>query len=569
MSVDFVSQMRAFLQESLALWKVPGVGVGVIQGDEVLLCDGFGWRDVEKGLPATENTLFAIGSASKAFTTFDMGLLVDEGKLDWDKPVRDFMPSFQVHDPVASERLTPRDIVSHRVGLPRHDMAWYNSPLTRQEIFARLRHLEPNRDIRQTFQYNNLMFLTAGVLVEHLSGLSWEDFTRQRIFEPLGMRSSNFSVNTSQASDNFARPYREKNDRVEGIPFRNIDAVGPAGSINSCAADMVAWLKVHLNGGRAGPDALISSGNLEQMHSPQMTIAGGSKWKELLPSSYGLGWFIYPYRGFQVVEHGGNIDGFTALVALMPAEKIGVVVLTNLDQNALTTAAAYRAFDLLLGLEPVDWNGRFHADFLEFRAGEEAGKAQSAGKRVAGRPPAHPLEDYAGTYTHPGYGTVEVTCKDGQLQASHNQISYRVEPYHYEIFEFHYDLNDTHMKATFTTDVEGIVSRLSLPFEPLVSEIVFMRAAESRLRERAFLERLTGAYMFMGELLTVSLKGTDGLTATLPGRPAFTLVPYRGTTFQVDGLSGVNITFQLGENGSAESLELSQSGAVLTAKRVG
>ncbi len=157
-----IEQLRDFINQSLTLWKVPGVAVGIVRGEEILLCEGFGLRDQEDQQPVTPNTLFAIGSCTKAFTTFDLGLLVDEGKLDWDQPLRDFLPAFQLHDPVASERLTPRDMVSHRVGLPRHDMMWYNSAQTRKQIFERLRYLEPNKDIRQTFQYNNLMFLAAG-----------------------------------------------------------------------------------------------------------------------------------------------------------------------------------------------------------------------------------------------------------------------------------------------------------------------------------------------------------------------------------------------------------------------
>jgi CubicO group peptidase (beta-lactamase class C family) len=345
---DLTQQLRDFINESLDLWKAPGIGVGVVRGNEVLLCEGFGLRDREGGQPVTPNSLFAIGSCSKAFTTFDLGLLVDEGKLDWDRPLRDFLPTFQLNDPLASQRITARDIVSHRVGLPRHDLVWYNSPLSRQQIFERLRYLELNKDIRQTFQYNNLMFMAAGVLIQHLSGLSWEDFTRQRVFEPLGMTRSNFSITASQQGDDFALPYHEKKDQVERMPFRNVDAVGPAGSINSCTADLVKWVQVHLNQGRLGEQAIISSANLEQMHSPQMIIQGTPKWKELLPGSYGLGWFIYPYRGWQIVEHGGNIDGFSALVALIPAENIGVVVLTNLDGTSLPTSIAYRVLDLLL-----------------------------------------------------------------------------------------------------------------------------------------------------------------------------------------------------------------------------
>ena len=510
-----IEQLRDFINQSLTLWKVPGVAVGIVRGEEILLCEGFGLRDQEDQQPVTPNTLFAIGSCTKAFTTFDLGLLVDEGKLDWDQPLRDFLPAFQLHDPVASERLTPRDMVSHRVGLPRHDMMWYNSAQTRKQIFERLRYLEPNKDIRQTFQYNNLMFLAAGVLIEHLTGLTWEDFTHQQIFEPLQMTHSNFSVTRSQQSDDFALPYQEKKDQVERMPFRNIDAVGPAGAINACVADMVHWVRVHVNQGKLGDRQMISSGNLEQMHSPQIVIQGTPKWKELLPGSYGLGWFILPYRGYQLVEHGGNIDGFSALVATLPSEEIGVVVLSNMEGSALPTTIAYRVFDLLLGLEPVDWNERFHKEHLEFKAAEEKSKEKSADERKEGHPPAHALDEYAGEYQHPGYGSILLTAQDEHLSAVYNGNEYRVEPYHYEIFEFHYDLLDMHSKGTFTTDEKGNVSRLALPLEPSVKEIVFERVPEQRLRERTFLERLAGEYDLMGMALSIALKGEDTLVATL------------------------------------------------------
>ena len=443
-----------------------------------------------------------------------------EGRLDWDKPLRDFLPTFRLHDPVATERITPRDIVSHRVGLPRHDLMWYNAPLTRHEIFDHLRYLEPNKDIRQTFQYQNLMFLTAGVLIQHLSGQTWEEFTRQRIFDPLNMRRSNFSVANSQRSDDFAMPYHEKKDQVERIPFRNINSVGPAGSINSCVADMLPWLRVHTSGGMLGERPILSAGNLSQMHTPQMIIQETRRWKELLNPSYGLGWFIQPYRGYGMVQHGGNIDGFSAMTAFLPAERIGVVALVNLDGSSLPYTLALRVFDLLLGLEPVDWNERFHQDYLTIKAGEDKSKEKSVEERQAGHPPAHPLEDYAGEYEHPGYGVIAITCADGKLAASYNNNPYQVEPYHYDIFEFIYEEIDLRAKGSFWTDEQGNVSRLALPLEPSVKDIVFERIPERRMRERTFLERLVGRYDIMGAPFLVALKGDDRLAANFPGQPA-------------------------------------------------
>src|SRR5580658_7512111 len=228
----------AFANQELRDWKCDGFAIAIVQDGKVILSKGYGLRDVKKNLPVTEKTLFAIGSATKSFTVTSLGVLVDQGKLDWDKPVRDYLPDFRLWDQFATERMTPRDLVTHRSGLPRHDLMWYNSPFTRQELFDRLRYLEPNKDFRTNFQYQNLMFMTAGYLAGHVAGMPWEDHVRRVIFEPLGMSSTNFSVNDMQKSADHSQPYTVVKEQIREMPFRNIDTIGPAGSINSNVEDM-------------------------------------------------------------------------------------------------------------------------------------------------------------------------------------------------------------------------------------------------------------------------------------------------------------------------------------------
>ena len=204
----------SFVNQAIHAWEVPGLAIAVVKNGQVVLAQGYGFRDVDKKLPVTPKTLFAIGSCTKAFTTFVMGTLVDEGKLDWDKPVRTYIPELRLHDRVASELITPRDLVTHRSGLPRHDLVWYNATLSRKEIVDRLPYLEPTETFRSKFQYNNIMYMTAGYLVERLTGQSWEDAVRARIFTPLGMTGSNFSVKDSQKAADFARPYDDRDDKI-------------------------------------------------------------------------------------------------------------------------------------------------------------------------------------------------------------------------------------------------------------------------------------------------------------------------------------------------------------------
>ncbi len=563
---DKIQHLRDFINEQLAVWKVPGVGVALIQGSDVLLCEGFGQRDIENDLPVTDKTLFAIGSATKAFTSMALAMLVEEGKLDWDKPIRQFMPEFRLYDATTSDRATPRDLVSHRIGLPRHDLVWYSGNMPRKELVARLRFLEPNKDLREEFQYQNMMYMTAGYLVETLTGQTWEEFVRRRIFEPLGMANSNFSVDASQKSVDAALPYQEKKGVVSRMDFHNIDNVGPAGSINSTANDMLAWLRLQLTG-TANGQPLVSPGSLNQMHSPQTIIHSDLRWKELLYPSYGLGWFIEPYRGYAQIQHGGNIDGFSALVAMLPTEGIGVVALTNLNGNPLPGLIAYHAFDILLGLEPVSWSERFMKDHLEVVAAMDKGKAVEAEERIPGRSPSHALDDYTGEYEHPGYGVIRMEKEGEGLKAVYNNLTFSVQPYHYDIFEFEYKPLDMRILATFYTDPKGNIHKLSAPLEPFVPDIIFTRRADSRMKNKAFLETLTGAYDLMGMVLLITLKGDDQITATMPGQTAIELVPYQGLTFNLKALAGASITFKQDEHGRVTGADLAQPGAVFTAKK--
>src|ERR1022692_1349670 len=270
-----------FITQTMKDWKVPGLALAVIQGDKVTLIKGYGYRDMEKQLPVTPNTLFAIGSITKSFTVSTLGMEMDEGKVDWDKPVRDYLPAFKMYDPVLTEQMMIRDLITHRSGLPRHDMVWYSSDFSREDIVRRLQYLEPNKPLRSTFQYNNLMFLTAGYIAGLLNGKSWEDTIRERILTPLGMNGTNFSLKDTQSSPDFALPYRKGNDvkaEVKRMPFDeqcpDRCAIGPAGEINSSVADMSRYVLFHLNKGNVEGKALLSENNSIQMQTPQMVIPG-------------------------------------------------------------------------------------------------------------------------------------------------------------------------------------------------------------------------------------------------------------------------------------------------------
>lgn len=562
-----------FVTDKMKEWKVPGLSVAIVKEGEVVFCEGFGFRDVEKGLKTTPETIFAIGSSSKAFTTMAMGILVDDGKLEWDKPVRNYLPTFKLLDSFATERMTPRDLVTHRSGLPRHDLMWYNSPFARQEIFDRLEYLEPNKDFRTYFQYQNLMFMTAGYLVGQLTGSSWEQVVQEKIFDSLEMGNSNFSVEKSKEATDFSLPYNEKDDEIEEIAFRNIDTVGPAGSINSNLTDMANWVLLHLGKGKFQDRQVISEGNLTQMHIPQMVIQSMpgmdifAKQDEIGHASYGLGWFIQHYRGHNLVHHGGNIDGFSAMVTLMPQDDIGVVVLSNLNGSQLPMVLCFNVFDRLLGLDEIDWSQRIKEEVDKLKEAMEKSKEKSAAERKTDAPPSHPLKDYAGDFEHPGYGVISIALKDDKLAATYNSMDFPMVHYHYDIFEMTYELFDMSMKVSFFNDVKGNIGTLALPLEPSVKDIVFTRMPEKGMTDKSFLEQFVGEYEVMGMSAVVSLKGENVLALSIPGQPEFELVPYQGTEFTLKDMPGFSIEFKQDESGAVTEAIVTQPGAVFTAKK--
>lgn len=481
--MDTLQGFAEFVEEKRAATKVPGVAVAVIKDDEVVFCQGFGQRNVEADLPVTPNTIFAIGSSSKAFTAASVAIAIEDGKLEWDKPVREYLPRFRMKDTFASERMTVRDLLCHRSGLPRHDLSWYNSSATREQMIERVRYLEPTHDFRTYFQYQNLMYLTAGYLAGYVQGSTWEDVVRERIFKPLGMTHSQFSVEESQQSSDYALPYTEKDDVVKQIDFRNITTVGPAGSINSNLVDMSEWVKLQLHKGKIGEETIISEENARQLHSPQMVITD-PMWEQIFGLkliSYGLGWFINPYRDQVMIHHGGNIDGFSAMVSFMPGINAGVVILTNLNGNFLTSVIVHELYDRLLGAEHKDWYTQFK-DFMDkAKAMAKEAEAKSDDERTVGTQPSHALEAYVGEYENPGYGILSVILKeDGMLESTYNNIPAALEHYHYDTFDMVNTALEARLKAVFHTDAKGQIVSLEVPLEPTASPIVFTKAATAR-----------------------------------------------------------------------------------------
>ncbi|OPA77395.1 penicillin-binding protein [Paenibacillus selenitireducens] len=478
-----LQNIHSFIEQQMNVWKVPGLAVVVIKDQEVIMAEGFGYRDVEEGLRVTPETLFAIGSSTKAFTAMSAGILVDEGKLEWDTPVRTYLPNFKMHDAFATERITIRDMLCHRSGLPRHELMWYNSPLTREEMIERLQYLEPNQDFRSTWQYQNIMYMAAGYFVGQRSNTSWEQVVQDKIFNPLQMNSSNLSVETSQLGADYALPYMDQGDQVQRIPFRNIDTIGPAGSINSNIKDMAKWVMLHLNKGVHQGQQIISEENLATMHAPHMTC-GSSGNKERPVCCYGLGWGIEPYRGHHMIHHGGNIDGFSAEVSFLPYENLGIVILSNAYNSPLPMLLTYNIMDRMLGLDEIDWSQRRFDEMKQWKAAESTDdKDNDTADQVTGEAKAsttHTLEDYVGLYEHPGYGPLSIDLIDGNLQVEFNSFQLPLSRVSNHKFELDFKPFGVKTPASFHTDSNGriVLVSIKLLLEPGAKDIEFIKTGK-------------------------------------------------------------------------------------------
>src|SRR5262249_17723241 len=382
------------VQEALKTWRVPGAAVAIVRGDEVVYLKGHGVRELDKSEPVNADTRFAIGSCTKAFTATAMAMLVDDGKMAWDDPVRKHVEFFRLADPLADANVTLRDLLCHRTGLAEHEQLYWTSPLSREELIRRFGLVPLDRPFRSTWQYQNVMYLTAGYAVGVAAKSSWEAFVQQRIFDPLGMTGANFSTTVVAKGPNRATPHwKNAEGTVVALPWRNIDKVAPAGSINANVRDMTRWVRLQLGDGTFEGKRLLSAANLEETHTPQMVMPSSPVDRALAekiglgPSSYGLGWMIRDYRGHLLVSHGGNIDGFSANVALLPRDRLGIVVLTNLDVTEMRTAVTFNVIDRVLGLAKTDWNAALGEQEKQREEQEAAARKERLAKRHQGTKP--------------------------------------------------------------------------------------------------------------------------------------------------------------------------------------
>ena len=546
-----------------------GVAVAVVEKNKVIFAKGFGYRDVENKLPVTANTQFAIGSCTKAFTASVLGILQKEKSIDFDKPVTTYLPDLKFYTSDLTNHITLRDMMSHRTGLPRHDLSWYIAPDTRDNLVKRIQYMEPSAELRQTWQYNNFMYLLQGVVGEKLTGKSWESNVESKIFARIGMNNSNFSVKDLANYKEPALGYNVIKDSViHKTPYYDIAGMGPAGSINSTVMDMSQWLKVWINGGKLDTVEIIPASYITEAISSQMIMAPGTPTTEkpdIQFSNYGFAWMMASYKGHYRVEHGGNIDGFSASTSFFPSDSIGIVVLVNQNGSSVPSAVRNTITDRVLGLKYFDWN----ADMLKAKAkakekAKEAEKATTS-NQVSNTKPSHTLADYAGVYSNDAYGKFEIIQKGDSLFAKLKNQNWWMEQFHYDIFR-PYDTEEgidtadkSPIRFQFNTGLKGDIESASLfNFEPAIpTPIKFKRTNAAKDLKTDDLKKYVSIFSLAGADIKTYLK-ENILYVSVPGQPEYELVPVGNHKFDFKKVAGYAVNFELNDKEEILSLTFVQ-----------
>src|SRR5436853_1547930 len=520
----------AFMEKTLKDWNAPGIGVGIVVNDKLVFAKGYGYRDYEKKLPITANTLFPIASNTKLFTAVAAGFLVEEGKLTWDRPIRESIPTIQFYDSALNNTVTLRDMLAHRTGITRNDSIWYKSDYTNRELFERLKYLEPKEQPRQLFLYNNMMYAGAGYSIELRSGKPWKDFVREKILQPLEMNHTVFSIADMMKQTDYGVPFTERRDSMElyKIPYyEDTEGLAAAGALISNIEDMSHWLIALMNNGQYGGQQVLPPKVLQATLEPAIALpnaAGQTRgWWEVLNQAYGMGRWTASYRGHLIAFHGGDLPGFHSQISFMPNELIGVIVFVIGNHTApLYNPISYNLYERLLGMEPTPWTDRLLDIRLKGKKASAEARSKEGFGRVPDTKPSHALADYVGEYEHPAYGTLKIGIKASSLQFDFHKIILPLAHFHYDRFDTPNDEQDGKWSVDFSTNPQGDIDKATMSLDE--AEATFVRRAATL--DPAVAQRIAGTYeTATGATVQRVLQSGLGLDVVRVGAPDQKLVP--------------------------------------------
>jgi CubicO group peptidase (beta-lactamase class C family) len=460
-----VEDLQRYVQQSLAEWQTPGASLALVKDGKVILARGFGVRSVGGRAAVDENTLFGIGSCSKAFGSASVAALVADGTVAWDDRLRKHLPDLQLWDPWVTERITVRDMLSHRTGtsldVEANGMPTIQRP---QDWVTRLQYTTPAAGFREKYVYSNAMYVASALMVERLTGRDWNDFAAERLWRPLHMDRTNGSFERTVADPNHSDPHFLINGHVITSDAQIVapGTIPATGNVESTAHDMGRWLLFHLGEGTVEGEVILPAKVVHEMHSPQIPIRGGAQeaayYFERIDSqtlktrdwSYGMGWFLNDFRDKPMVWHGGTIPGFRCMVGFMPEQRVGVYVAAN-RTSLLPVALFLRSMDALIGAPPTDWSKIFQEETRYQEAQDVLQKNRRAATRVAGTQPSIPLDRFQGTFSSDPLGDLTVAFENGVLRVVWGLRRGRLVHWHYDTFQIVWDrpeFDDTPL-ATF------------------------------------------------------------------------------------------------------------------------
>jgi CubicO group peptidase (beta-lactamase class C family) len=549
----------AYMAKTLKDWNAPGVGVGIVVNDKLVFAKGYGFRDYEKKLPYTPATMSPIASNTKLFTAVAAGMLVEEGKLTWDKPVRESVPAIRFHNDQLNNTVTLRDMLSHRTGITRHDTIWYKSDFTRKELFNKLVYLEPQEPLREAFLYNNLMFAAVGYLIELQSGKTWEQFVREKIFDPLQMNSTSYSISDMLKRPEFGVGFTERRDSFEiyRIPYyEDISGVAPCGAIVSNIEDMSHWLIALMNQGKYNGKQVLPAEVLKATLQPAIALPNTALetrgWSEILNAAYGMGRETASYRGHLITFHGGDLPGFHTQVSFMPQDHIGVLVFEiGNHSQPLYNIVTYNVYERLLGMDQTPWSERqLKIRLKNKKAGTEARTKANEG-RVPDTQPSHPLAAYAGAYENPAYGVMTIKLDDNQLHFDFHKMRFPMTRFHYDRFDTPDDEENGKWSVNFQTNPQGDIAQAVMSLDE--GEAVFVRKPDSI--DPRLMSQFAGDYETPGGVKIQIAVAPDGkLSLVLPGQPPIPLSQVKGLAFRNPRFSDETFEFVV-EDGRVKGLK--------------
>ncbi|OON59968.1 serine hydrolase [Massilia sp. KIM] len=482
--------LEADVRRVMKEFDVPGIAIAVVKDGKVLAAQGFGVRKLGDPTPVDGKTLFEIASNSKAFTAAGLAMLVDQGKLDWDDPVIKHLPDFRMYDAYVTAEMTVRDLLTHRsgLGLGAGDLMWWpTTTFSTDEIIHNLRYIKPATSFRNSYAYDNLLYIVAGKIIAQKSGKSWGETMREWILQPVGMHGTTTSLDEHANKDNVSSPHSKIKGRAAVVkPMPVANAVGAVG-INTNAEDIARWMMVLLDGGRVGKDAggkevrLWSDKQAREMwtaQTPMKIVEPRPPLAATKPNffAYGLGFQLRDYQGKLVALHGGALQGFYSRVLLVPEAKLGIAIFTNAESGPSLNALQYRLLDQYLGVAPTDWIGRVAEVDRENQAKEAARLKSESAARAARSKPSLPLAAYEGDYTDPWYGVASIKRSGGKQVLSFSRtpdLVGELEHFQHDTFIVRWKERNFNADAyvTFSLDHDGSIERMRM--KPISTETDF------------------------------------------------------------------------------------------------